>query len=125
MQWTAWITLAALVVYIWILTNAGRARVKYKVTAPSTDGPLGFQSALRVQMNTVEQLVLFLPALWLCAVFFSDRWAAAGGVLWIVGRILYALSYYKDPAKRGPGFGLTMLASAALMLAAAAGLILH
>lgn len=125
MQWTAWITLATLAMYVWIVSNVGKARGKYKVTAPSTEGPPAFQSILRVQLNTVEQMVFFLPALWLCAVFFSDRWAALGGAVWVVGRIMYALSYYKDPAKRGPGFGLSVLAGVALMLGAAAGLLLR
>jgi glutathione S-transferase len=123
MQWTAWTTLAALAVYVWVFTNAGRARMKYKVVAPSMDGPAGFLSAQRVQANTVEQMVLFLPALWLCAYFFSDRWAAAGGAVWVLGRIMYAASYYKDPSTRGPGFLMTMLASFALMAGAAIGLI--
>lgn len=125
MQWTAWVTLAALAMYFWTVANVGKARAKYKVTAPSTDGPAAFQSVLRVQLNTVEQMVFFLPALWLCALFFSDRWAALGGAVWVVARIVYALSYYRDPAKRGPGFGLSVMAGVALMLGAAAGLILR
>ena len=125
MQWTAWVTLAALAMYFWTVANVGKARGKYKVTAPSTDGPPAFQSILRVQLNSVEQLVFFLPALWLCAVFFSDRWAALGGAVWVVGRIMYAVSYYKEPAKRGPGFALSVLAGVALMLGAAAGLIMR
>lgn len=124
MRETAWITLAVLLVYSWITVNVGRARGKYNVIAPSIDGPIEFQSALRVQANTVEQMALFLPALWLCAIFFSDRWAAIGGAAWIVGRILFALAYYRDPAKRGLGFGISLLASVALMLATAAGLLM-
>lgn len=124
MQWTAWATLAALVMYFWVFANAGRARGKYKVAAPSMDGPTGFLSAQRVQANTVEQLVLFLPSLWLCAGFLDDRWAAAGGAVWVVGRILYALGYYRDPSKREAGFVIGMVATVALMAGAAAGLIL-
>lgn len=123
MQWTAWATLAALTVYLWVFINAGRARHKHKVPAPSMDGPMEFQSAQRVQANTVEQIVLFLPALWLCAWFLGDRWAAAGGALWVAGRILYALGYYRDPSRRGAGFVLAFLASIALMCGAAIGLL--
>lgn len=123
MHLTAWTTLAVLVLFIWLSVNVGRARKKYNVAAPSTDGPLEFQSIMRVQLNTVEQLLLFFPALWMCAYFYSDRFAAAGGIVWIVGRIIYALSYYKDPAKRGPGFGLTILASVGLMIGTILGLI--
>jgi glutathione S-transferase len=125
MQWTAWTTLAALGVYFWILANAGRARGRHKVPAPSMDGPPEFLSAQRVQGNTVEQMVLFLPTLWMCAYFLDDRWAAAGGAVWIVGRVLYALAYYKDPALRGPGFVLAMLATLALAIGAAVGLLMH
>jgi glutathione S-transferase len=122
MKCTAWTTLAALLVYFWVSANVGRARGKYKVPAPSIDGPVAFQSIYRVQANTVEQMVLFLPALWMCAYFLGDRWAAAGGVAWIAGRIIYALGYYKDPARRGLGFGISLLASLALMAGTIAGL---
>ncbi|HEX2531306.1 MAG TPA: MAPEG family protein [Burkholderiaceae bacterium] len=125
MKWTAWATLAALAVYFWTVVNAARARVKYKVTAPSMEGPLQFQSAQRVQVNTVEQLVLFLPALWLCAYLLGDRWAALGGAVWVVGRVLYARAYYQNPGRRAPGFILTLLSSVALALGAAAGLLLR
>lgn len=125
MQWTAWVTLAALTVYLWTGINVSRARGKYRVSAPSMEGPIEFQSIVRVQVNTLEQIVLFLPALWMCSYFFSDRWAALGGAAWIVGRIVYALAYYKAPSKRGLGFGITILASAALMAGTVAGLMLR
>lgn len=121
--WTAWTTLVALLVYFWIVFNVGRARGKFRIDAPVMDGPLPFLSVLRVHANTVEQMVMFLPALWLCAVYRGDHYAAAGGAVWIVGRILYALSYYRDPAKRGPGFAVTVLATLGLMAAAASGLL--
>jgi glutathione S-transferase len=125
MQWTAWTTLAALTLYFWVSYNAGVARITYKVAAPSMDGPPAFQSIQRVQANTVEQMLLFLPALWMCAYFFSDRWAALGGTLWIIGRIVYALAYYKNPAKRSLGFGITITASVGLMAGTALGLLLR
>jgi glutathione S-transferase len=125
MQWTAWITLGALMVYFWTAVNVGKARTLHKVPAPAMDGPLEFLCAVRVQANTVEQMVMFLPALWLCAYFLGDRWAAAGGALWIVGRIVYALGYYRAPNKRGPGFGISILADFALMAGAAIGLLMH
>jgi len=120
--WTAWTTLAALLSYFWIVFNVGRARSTFKIEAPAMEGPLPFLSVLRVQANTVEQMVMFLPALWLCALYLSDYYAAAGGVVWIIGRLWYALAYYRDPAKRGPGFALTILATLGLMAGAAIGL---
>ena len=125
MYLTAWITLAALGVYAWTVFKAGAARLKYKVKAPSVDGPAGFQSALRVQMNTLEQLPLLLAPLWLCALFLGDKWAAAGGALWCVGRILYALGYYQDPARREAGFVIGIAACALLIAGTCVGLVLR
>ncbi|MDL2356549.1 MAG: MAPEG family protein [Pseudomonadota bacterium] len=122
---TAWTTLAALGVYTWTGYKAGAARVKYKVLAPSMEGPLAFQSAQRVQANTLEQLPLLLAPLWLCALFLGDQWAAGGGVLWCVGRVLYALGYYRDPAKRELGFGVSLTACCLLMVGTGVGLLLH
>jgi glutathione S-transferase len=90
-----------------------------------TDGPVEFQSVLRVQANTVEMMVVFFPALWMCAYFESDMWAAVGGVAWSIGRIVYALGYYKDPGKRSVGFMITAFATIALMIGTAFGLLTH
>jgi glutathione S-transferase len=125
MYLTIWITLAVLGVYFWTGVNAGRARMKYGVRAPSMEGPVAFQSAQRVQANTLEQLPLVLAPLWLCAVTLGDGWAAAGGALWCVARILYALGYYRDPAKREFGFVLGMVASALLIGGTVIGLLLR
>jgi glutathione S-transferase len=122
---TAWATLAVLGVYFWTAMVAGVARVKYKVAAPSMDGSLPFQSAQRVQANTLEQMPLVLVPLWLCGHFLGDRWAAAGGLLWCVGRILYALGYYRDPSKRELGFIVGMVACGALVAGSATGLLLQ
>lgn len=123
--WTAWTTLAALVLCFWTTFNVGRARAKFGVRAPSTDGPPAFLSVLRVQVNTVEQLIVFLPALWLCAFLAGDRTAALGGMVWLVGRLWYAIAYYRDAARRGPGFVIAMLATMGLMLGAVSGLVLR
>lgn len=125
MNLTAWITLAALGVYAWTGVNAGIARGKYKVMAPSMDGPIEFQSAQRVQMNTLEQLPLLLAPMWMCALFLGDKWAAAGGALWCVGRIMYALAYYKDPARRTLGYGVGMAACGLLVAGTCVGLLMR
>jgi glutathione S-transferase len=125
MYLTAWATLAAIAVYGWTFANAGRARGKYKVAAPSMDGPPAFQSAMRVQTNTLEQLPLVLAPMWLCALFLGDAWAGAGGLLWCLGRVVYALGYYRDPAKRELGFMVGLGASALLMVGTVVGLVLH
>lgn len=125
MNLTAWITLATLGVYAWTMSNAAVARGKYKVKAPSMDGPLPFQCAMRVQANTLEQLPLLLAPLWMCALFLGDNWAAAGGALWCVGRIMYALAYYKDPSKRTLGYVIGMAACGLLIAGTCVGLLLH
>jgi glutathione S-transferase len=125
MHLTAWVTLAALGVYFWTFVNAGRARMSYKVRAPSMDGPPAFQSIMRVQANTLEQLPMLLVPLWLCANYLGDSWAAAGGLLWCVGRVLYGLGYYRDPAKREIGFVTAMIASALLVVGTVVGLLMH
>lgn len=121
--YTAAVTVFAVLVYFWTTMLVGRARQAHKVEAPSTDGPPEFQRAFRVQMNTLEQIVIFMPLLWLFAGAWGDLIAAIVGVFWPVGRILYGRAYIVDPKKRGPGFGLSMLASFILVLGAIAGIV--
>ena len=120
--WTSWITVAVCGLYFWTMVEVAKARKRHAVPAPSVLGPDGFLRALRVQSNTVEQLVLFLPALWLCAIWCSDHAAAVAGAVWVFGRILYARAYLQDAAKRGPGFIIALFATLALLLGAVLGL---
>ncbi len=124
-HWTAWVTLAALLMYVWVLYNVGKARGRFGIVAPVCDGPVEFLSVLRVQGNTVEQMVAFFPALWTCAVFYNDVFAASCGAVWVVARILYALGYYQDPKNRSAGFVLSSLAILVLMGGTAFGLIVR
>jgi glutathione S-transferase len=118
---SAAVTLLALLVYSGIIVQVAQARARYKIAAPAVDGHPGFARAYRVQQNTVEQLVLFLPALWLCALTIGDPWAALVGLLWPIGRLVYARAYLADPARRGPGFLLSLLPSILLLLGAIVG----
>ncbi len=111
----------ALIEYFVITLQCGRARGRLGVPAPAMTGHPEFERYLRVQYNTIEQLVIFLPALFGFAHFVSSGWAAALGIVFIVGRALYARGYVQDPAKRGPGFGLTLLANTLLLLGATFG----
>jgi glutathione S-transferase len=124
-HWTAWVTLAALLMYAWVLYNVGKARGKFGIHAPSCDGPVEFLSVLRVQANTVEQMVAFFPALWTCAVFYNDVFAAICGAVWVIARLMYAMGYYQDPKKRSAGFILSAIAIVALMGGTAFGLIVR
>lgn len=114
--------LLALLEYWVFLMMTGQARGRFGVAAPATAGHPIFERYFRVQMNTIEQLVIFLPSLALFAWAVDARWAAALGVVFIVGRALYARGYIQDPAKRGPGFLLTLIANAALILGGLGGL---
>lgn len=107
----------ALVLYLVTVVNVGRARARCKVAPPAVTGHPEFERYFRVQQNTLEQLVLFLPSLLLFAVFWeAPRLAAALGGLWLTGRIFYTLGYYKDTAKRLPGFVMAMLSTVVLAL---------
>lgn len=110
------VTLVALVVYFWNGMNVGRARVRLGVPAPRMDGPDEFQRIMRVHMNMLEQMVLFLPLFWLAVYSGAPRIATVLGVLWIVGRILYARGYVRSADKRHLGFVVSFIASAGLFL---------
>ncbi len=86
------------------------------MAAPATTGNEVFERHFRVHMNTQEQLVMFLPALWIFAVYISPLWAAALGVVFILGRAIYAISYVRDPKTRSLGFGLTVLPTFAMLI---------
>ena len=95
--------------------------MRYKVEAPAVTGHPIFERYFRVQQNTVEQLVLFFPALFLFTQFMGAGLAALVGLVFVAGRVLYAIGYVKDPARRGPGFLISSLANAALVLGALVG----
>jgi hypothetical protein len=116
------VTLLAVAVFFGCVFAVGRGRGKYRIAAPATTGHPDFERLFRVQMNTLEALVMFLPALWIAA-RFSDPLVVGGiGLLWVVGRIWYGIAYASAAEKRGMGFGLGMLATVALWVIAAWGL---
>jgi uncharacterized membrane protein YecN with MAPEG domain len=123
MEFVAIVGALALLEYGVFVLICGHARGRHGVVAPATTGNAAFERAFRVQMNTLEQLVIFLPGLLLFAVYVSEPWAAALGVVFILGRALYARSYLTDPARRGPGFGITLLANGALLIGGLIGAI--
>ena len=122
-RWPALITLGAVVLLFMMAVNVGRARGKFKVDAPATTGNAEFERVFRVQMNTQESALMFLPALWLYAAFMSEVWAAAFGVVWLAARVWYAIAYQQAAAKRGPAFGLSILAITVLTGGAAWGVV--
>ena len=98
-----------------------RARSRFGVKAPAMSGQEVFDRYFRVHYNTLEQLIVFVPAIWLFGRFVSPQWAAGIGAIYLVGRIVYLRSYVADPDKRSMGFGLSMVPTLALLLGALIG----
>ena len=115
---TAVVTLLALLAYVWMGVRVGGARRKSGVAAPAMSGDPMLERYLRVQGNTLEWLPIFLGSLWLFAHYWGDLPAAALGLVWIVGRILYALGYSAAADKRELGFMVQLLATAVLLFGA-------
>lgn len=116
--YVAIVTLVALLVYVWMGVRVGGARKKSGIAAPTMTGDPELERHIRVQANTLEWLPIFLPSLWLFAYFWNDMVAAGLGVVWIVGRVLYALGYAKAADKRELGFMIQMAAAAILLFGA-------
>jgi uncharacterized MAPEG superfamily protein len=121
MRFAAIVAILALIEYMVIALLTGRARGTYNVTAPATTGHPMFERWYRIQQNTIEQLVVFLPAMFLFASYASPRLAGWLGVVFIVGRYIYARSYLADPATRGTGFIMSFSANVILVLGALLG----
>lgn len=123
-QLPALITCLTLLLLFWAASLVGRARGKYGIKAPATTGHPEFELAFRAHMNTLENTVLFLPALWLFAqpVAFGPLWAGVIGAVWVAGRIWYLLAY-AGGGNRGPGFVIALIANAVLVLGALFGVI--
>ena len=117
-RWVAVVTILALLTYFWMGIQVAGARRKSGIAAPAMTGDPILERTIRVHYNTLEWLPMFLPGLWLFAIYGSVPVAAGLGVVWIVGRILYARGYVADPAKRGTGFLIQSLATAVLLFGA-------
>ena len=123
-NFTAIVTLLAVIFYFWIGFRVGQARVQFKIKAPATTGNPDFERIFRIQMNTLEWFPIFLPALWLAAIYVSDIGAALLGVIWIVGRVLYMRGYAEAAEKREIGFFVQAIATGVLWLAALIGAVI-
>jgi glutathione S-transferase len=109
--------------FFWFSWAVGRARVRYNVPAPATTGNTAFECYFRVQMNTLEQLVIFVPSLVMFAHYWGPLVAAALGVLFIIGRALYFYGYTRAPERRHTGFLLSSVPNLALLIGAVLGAI--
>src|SRR5664279_207355 len=117
-HFTALVTCLAILFYFFTSTRVARARASFDVKAPAITGNPDFERVFRVQMNTLEWMPIFLPSLWLFAIYISDPIAAALGLVWIAGRILYMTGYSQAANKRGTGFGIQALAAGILLFGA-------
>jgi uncharacterized MAPEG superfamily protein len=121
------ISVLALLQFTWFGFEVGSMRGKFNVKAPAITGDPGFDRVFRVHYNTMEQLAVFLPALWLFAYKVDPVWASGFGIVYLVGRFIYRAAYLKDPASRALGFGMTFLPSSIMLvwvlIAAARGLL--
>ncbi|HTT98006.1 MAG TPA: MAPEG family protein [Rhizomicrobium sp.] len=123
---TAVVTVIAVLVFFWTGFRVGGARGKYEIKAPATTGHPEFECAYRVQVNTLEQIVIFLPLLWLSNSYFMLYALATPilGVIWIIGRILYATGYTAaNPGGRSTGFLIAGIATLGLLITTIIGLV--
>lgn len=116
MEFVAIVTALALLEYMFMAYQVGSGRIKYNVEAPAVSGNPTWERLYRVQTNTLEQLIIFLPALWMFGYLASPLWAGLLGLLFVVGRGLYMTSYVRDPASRTVGFVLGFAANAVLVI---------
>ena len=121
---TALVTLLALAFYFFTCINVSRSRAKTGIKVPAMSGHPDFERAFRIQMNTLEWMPIFLPSLWLFAIYVGDGGAAGIGAVWIVGRIVYFIGYSQAAAKRGPGFAIQATAAIALWAGALGAVVL-
>jgi glutathione S-transferase len=119
LYFTVLTALASLLLYLWIGFEVGKARVRCKVKAPATTGHPEFERFYRVQMNTLEWLVVYLPCLLLFGFYVSDLGAAALGIAWIAGRVIYKRAYVAAPETRGRGFVIQATATSVLLFGTA------
>jgi len=123
------VTILAMMLYMVMAGRVGAMRAKHKIEAPAVTGHPAFERAYRVQMNTLEAMPLFLPSLWLATAYFSNRFQgvwwlpATFGAIWVIGRYIYMQGYMAAPIKRGPGFGISLLAQLALLVLAIVGVV--
>lgn len=110
------VTMLALMEFVYFGARVGQARGKYGVEAPATSGNEQFERVYRIHYNTLEQLVVFLPALWAFAFYVHILTAAGLGALFLVGRMIYSIAYTKDPKTRTVGFLMSFASSTILLL---------
>ncbi len=124
MEYVAIVLALVLLQYTFFAFQVGSARGKYKVSAPAVTGDDMFERYYRVQQNTLEQLVVFIPGLFLFASYIHALIAAGLGLVFFIGRIIYFKAYLGDPKSRGLGFMLTFIPSMVLVIGGLVGAVI-
>jgi hypothetical protein len=124
MAYTTVIVMLALIEYLYFGGAVGKARGQSGIKAPAVTGDEVFERYFRIHQNTLEQLIIFIPAIYASAYYVSDLFAVAAGVVFLIGRALYFRSYARDPDSRTVGMVATMLANLALLLGGLIGALL-
>jgi glutathione S-transferase len=115
----ALVTLLTAAVYFWMATQVARTRQRVGIPAPVMTGDPALERTIRAHLNTLEWLPIFLPSMWLFAIYWNSGVAAALGLVWVIGRIVYFLGYTAEARKRVPGFFIQSTAAALLLIGAA------
>jgi uncharacterized membrane protein YecN with MAPEG domain len=118
MEFVAFVIALALLEFAVFGMLVGWARGKYKVAAPAIGGHPVFERYFRAHQNTMEQLVAFVPAIWLFGTYVNPTWAGWLGLVFVAGRVVYLAGYVADPAKREIGFAMSSLPVVILLIGA-------
>jgi glutathione S-transferase len=123
--WSAIVTILVLLLYVYMGSRVGRMRGKHSIAAPAVSGHPEFERAFRVHVNTLEQLVIFLPLLWLATLLYHGiGWLPALlGLVFIVGRIIFMQRYMAEPKSRGPGIMIGVISYIGLLVLAIIGIV--
>ena len=125
MEYVTLVVIIALLEYVFFTMRTGKARADSGLKAPAVTGNEMFERYFRVQQNTLEQIVVFIPSIYIFGMYLHELTAAGLGILFILGRALYFRGYTTDPEKRGPGMVITVMASVFLLLGGLAGVIME
>jgi glutathione S-transferase len=123
MNWVAGVVLLSLIEYFVFGALVARARGKYAIAAPAVSGHPLFERYFRVHQNSLEQLIVFIPCVWLFGVYVSPPWAAVLGAVFLLARIVYGAAYISAPQKRGLGAMLSGVTEIILALGALCGVV--
>lgn len=121
MRYISVVAVLAVLQFFFFGARVGLARGRHGVKAPAVSGHETFEREFRVHMNTLEQLVAFLPALFIAGMYWPDAVVAGVGAVYLLGRFVYWRQYVANPASRGPGFLLTVAPTFILLAAALVG----